>query len=116
MIISLTDIVEDRDESTGSHVRGTVDYVGRILRRLREIPKFASIITNEYTEYVVRAAPLHDIGKIKIPDAILKKPGRLTPEEFEIMKKHSEYGAEMIEKILDELRDERLTTIAYNIA
>ena len=64
----------------------------------------------------MRAAPLHDIGKIKIPDAILKKPGRLTPEEFEIMKKHSEYGAEMIEKILDELRDERLTTIAYNIA
>lgn len=108
MVISLTDIIEDRDERTGNHVRSTAGYVRAILEEMG--------LDSKYAEKIVHAAPLHDIGKIKIPDAILNKPGRLTPEEFEIMKRHSEYGAEMVNKVLSEAEDEELLEIARNIA
>ena len=100
MIISLTDIIEGRDAYTGDHVRNTEDYVIQILRQLRKNPKYETVITEPYVKRVVRSAPLHDLGKIRIPDAILNKPGRLTPEEFAIMKTHTTYGAELVEEVL----------------
>ena len=116
MIISLTDIIEGRDAYTGDHVRNTEDYVIQILRQLRKNPKYETVITEPYVKRVVRSAPLHDLGKIRIPDAILNKPGRLTPEEFAIMKTHTTYGAELVEEVLFGLGDPELTEVAVNIA
>ncbi|MER2236071.1 MAG: HD-GYP domain-containing protein [Candidatus Limivicinus sp.] len=116
MIISLTDIIEGRDAYTGDHVRNTEDYVIQILRQLRLNPKYKDIITDQYVKLVARSAPLHDIGKIKIPDTILNKPGRLTEEEFAVMKTHTTYGAELVDEILYGLGDPKLTEVAKNIA
>ena len=116
VIISLTDIIESRDAYTGDHVRNTEDYVIQILRQLRKNPKYEKVITEPYLRRVVRSAPLHDLGKIRIPDAILNKPGRLTPEEFAIMKTHTTYGAELVEEVLFGLGDPELTEVAVNIA
>ncbi len=98
LIMVLADIVENRDESTGNHIKKTAAYVNIILNKMREDGNHLDILTDDYISDVVRSAPLHDIGKIKIPDAILNKPGRLTDEEFEIMKTHTTAG----EKIIDE--------------
>ena len=116
VIISLTDVIESRDAYTGDHVRNTEDYVIQILQQLRKNPRYEKIITEPYVKRVVRSAPLHDLGKIRIPDAILNKPGRLTPEEFAVMKTHTTCGAELVEEVLFGLGDPELTEVAVNIA
>ena len=73
-------------------------------------------LTEEYRSYIAMAAAMHDIGKIKIPDRILNKPGRLTDEEYDIMKKHSIYGAEIIRKTMGDIEETDYITVAYNIA
>ena len=102
LLMVLADIIESRDKCTGDHIRKTAAYTKIILNKLREQGEFSDILTDEYISDVVRAAPLHDIGKINVPDAILNKPGpgRLTDEEFEIMKGHTTAGYEIIEKAI----------------
>ena len=100
LILVLADIVESRDKCTGDHVRKTAVYSEIILRQLQEDSKYADQITDEYIEEVVNSAPLHDIGKIQVPDAVLNKPGRLTDEEFTLMKTHAAAGSEIIEKTI----------------
>lgn len=102
LLMVLADIIESRDKCTGDHIRKTAAYTKIILNKLREQGEFQDILTDEYISDVVRAAPLHDIGKINVPDAILNKPGpgRLTDEEFEIMKGHTTAGYEIIEKAI----------------
>ncbi len=77
---------------------------------------YSGILTEEYIGDVFKSAPLHDIGKIKIPDSILNKPGKLTPEEFDIMKKHSEYGGEVIDELIESLTEASYLEIARDIA
>ncbi len=95
-IRALACLSETRDEETGRHIIRTQAYVGILARHLAHHPRFAAALAGRKLEMLVHAAPLHDIGKVGIPDAILRKPGRLTPEEFAIMKTHSAIGAQAI--------------------
>ena len=105
LLMVLADVIESRDKCTGDHIRKTAEYSRVILEKLKEQGEFPEILTDEYINNVVRAAPLHDIGKINIPDAILNKDTRLTDEEYEIMKGHANAGYEIIEKAIANLTE-----------
>jgi putative two-component system response regulator len=96
-IRALAHLAETRDPETGNHILRTQSYVHELALRLREHPRFESTLNDRYIKLLSRSAPLHDIGKVGIPDAILQKPGRLTTTEWEIMKTHSRLGYEAIE-------------------
>ena len=98
LIITMANLVESRDENTGSHIKNTAAYTRIIMEELRKEGHYTEKLTDEYMADVVRSAPLHDIGKIHIPDAVLNKPGKLTDEEFALMKQHTVYGGQVIEK------------------
>ena len=108
LLMVLADIIESRDKCTGDHIRKTAEYSKIILNKLREKGEFADILTDEYINNVVRAAPLHDIGKINIPDAVLNKDSKLTDEEYEIMKGHAYAGYEIIEKAIANITEKLL--------
>ncbi len=113
---SFADIIESRDGSTGEHVKRTTAYVELMVNALSERNLYTSILTADYKEALVQAAPLHDIGKIAIPDAILQKPGRLTKEEFEIMKTHTVQGEKIIQTSLSHLGNSEASQMAAMIA
>jgi len=103
-IMAMASLAETRDNETGNHIRRTQNYVRALARRLQRQPKFADHLDDARIEMLYKSAPLHDIGKVGIPDAILLKPGKLTPEEFEIMKTHTTLGRDAIiaaEKLID---------------
>ncbi|SNB75602.1 HD domain-containing protein [Rhodoblastus acidophilus] len=102
-ILTLASLVETRDNETGNHVRRTQHYVRELARELRNHPKFAAALSEKQIETMFKSAPLHDIGKVGIPDHILRKPGRLEPDEFEIMKTHTTIGHQAIETAQREL-------------
>lgn len=97
LIMVLADLVESRDKFTGDHVRNTATYARIIMNQMRREGIYADVLTNEFISNVYQSAPLHDVGKIAVSDAILNKPGRLTDEEFEIMKSHTLAGQEILE-------------------
>ena len=97
-VLAMSSMAETRDNETGNHILRTQRYVETLARRLRAHPKFAALLTDDYIRLLFKSAPLHDIGKIGIPDHILLKPGRLTPEEFEVMKTHTTLGFEAIRR------------------
>lgn len=99
LISAMAELVENRDENTGGHIQRTSRYVEIIARKLQQQGKYADILTDKYIEDMVIAAPLHDIGKIHIPDSILNKPGKLDTEEFATMKTHSAAGGTIISHI-----------------
>ena len=115
VISSLATVVEERDENTGGHIMRCEIYVEKLLDRMKSEGSYLQL-TEEYRSYIAMAAAMHDIGKIKIPDRILNKPGRLTDEEYDIMKKHSIYGAEIIRKTMGDIEETDYITVAYNIA
>jgi putative two-component system response regulator len=96
-IHALARLAETRDPETGNHLRRTQEYVQALGSELVDHPRFARILNEHEIRLMARSAPLHDIGKVGIPDHILLKPGKLTPAEWEIMKTHSRIGAEAIE-------------------
>lgn len=98
-IRALAHLAETRDSDTGYHIMRTQAYVGLLAGRLRTHPRFADILTDKYVQLLVRSAPLHDIGKVGVPDHILMKPGSLTPAEWEVMKTHARLGADAIELV-----------------
>jgi response regulator RpfG family c-di-GMP phosphodiesterase len=103
-IFALAYQAELRDLETGKHLERTAHYVRLLAEELSTLPKYRSYITPAYIDDLTKSAPLHDIGKVAIPDSVLKKPGKLTPEEFEIIKTHCEYGT-MVLKLADEKLD-----------
>ena len=115
VIRSLATVVEERDENTGGHIQRTEDYVRMLIEKMKKSPKFKHI-PDQFYKNVILAAPMHDVGKIKIPDFILNKPARLTEKEFEVMKKHAEYGAEILGKLIIREDDPEYFDIAHNIA
>lgn len=97
LVNALSSVVEFRSLESGEHIRRVKFFTRIMLKYLQKyFPEYH--LTDEDTESIIRASALHDIGKIAIPDAILLKPGRLSDEEFEVMKKHCIYGAELLEK------------------
>ncbi len=97
-IRALAHLAETRDPETGNHILRTQGYVRLLGTLLQDHPRFSAILNYRYIEMLTRSAPLHDIGKVGIPDAILRKPGKLTEEEHEIMKTHAHIGAVAIEQ------------------
>ncbi|TAK40853.1 MAG: two-component system response regulator [Betaproteobacteria bacterium] len=103
-IMAMASLAETRDNETGNHIRRTQNYVRALALKLRAQPKFASDLDDATVELLYKSAPLHDIGKVGIPDAILLKPGKLTADEFTIMKTHTTLGRDAIvaaEKLID---------------
>lgn len=116
LIYILADLVESRDKCTGDHVRKTAAYVKLILQLMKEKNLYPEILTDEYIQDVCNSAPLHDVGKIKVSDVILNKPGKLTDEEFEIMKNHTLAGKEVIESAMRLTSDPGYLKEALNLA
>ncbi len=96
-MLALTSLAETRDSETGNHIRRTQDYIKVLTEKLRKFPRFRDVLTEQYVATLVKSAPLHDIGKVGIPDRILLKPGKLLEEEFEVMKRHAALGRNAIE-------------------
>lgn len=115
MIMGFATLVESRDDSTGGHVRRTSRYVELLTTGLRNRGYYRDILTRDYMQNLIMAAPMHDIGKISIPDGVLQKPGKLTDEEFEIMKSHAVNGSKIIQDTFGHLSDEQYKTIAYEV-
>lgn len=116
LILTLADMVERRDKNTGQHIRKTAAYVKIIAEELREQGVYPEILTDNYIENMVESAPLHDVGKITIPDAILNKPGKLTEEEFEQMKTHTTSGGKIIGSLINTVPDSEYLYEAKNLA
>jgi putative two-component system response regulator len=91
-VLALSSMAETRDNETGNHILRTQRYVKRLAVQLQDHPRFQTVLSGAYIDLLFKSAPLHDIGKVGIPDNILLKPGPLTPSEFEIMKTHTTIG------------------------
>lgn len=116
MVMSFATLVENKDGSTGGHIKRTTTYVKLLAEELRERGYYKEILTKDYIRNLCQAAPMHDIGKIAVPDVILQKPGRLTKEEFEIIKKHTIDGGRIIDETFGHLGNEEYTKMAYQVA
>ena len=116
VIEGMATLIESRDGNTGEHVRSTKKYVGMIASYMLDHQLHPEEVNEEFVRSLTNAAPLHDVGKIMIADNILNKPGRFTPEEFEVMKTHSKVGAEIVENILAGSGNERLIQLSCDVA
>ena len=113
-ILGMATMVESRDNSTGGHIRRTSDIVRILIEEMTR--KNELQLSAEFCKDIIKAAPMHDLGKIAVDDQILRKPGRFTDEEYEIMKKHSAEGAKIIAQILKDSDDLHFKQIAENVA
>lgn len=116
MITLMAEIVENRDDNTGGHIRRTAKYVESIAMQLKRQGIYQDILTDRYMQDMIVAAPLHDIGKIHIPDAVLNKAGKLNDEEFEIMKTHTTAGQALLTYAKTELGDSGYLNTALEMA
>ncbi|MBO4864691.1 MAG: HD domain-containing protein [Eubacterium sp.] len=114
LILGMATMVESRDNSTGGHIKRTSVGVKLIIDEIIRDPDVT--LPEQFCKDIVKAAPMHDIGKIAVDDAVLRKPGRFTPEEFNEMKKHAGEGARIIREILKDTDDENFKKIAENVA
>ncbi|MCK6425161.1 MAG: two-component system response regulator [Burkholderiaceae bacterium] len=116
-ILALAHLAEIRDPETGNHLLRTQEYVRTLALQLRGHPRFEAFLTPHTIDVLAKSAPLHDIGKVGIPDHILLKPGKLTPPEWEVMKTHARLGALAIEQAEREAaRPVEFLTLAKEIA
>ncbi len=115
-IVALASLAETRDNETGMHIRRTQAYVRALAEQLRDHPRFAAYLTPARIDLLEKSAPLHDIGKVGVPDAILLKPGKLDPDEWEIMKLHTVYGAEALSQAEQDLGANSFLHLAWEIA
>ena len=113
ILFSVADLIENRDLNTGTHVKRTSEVVKILATEIMKTDRTHSLA---YWNSVIKAAPMHDLGKIAIPDSILQKPGKLTPEEFENIKTHAKKSADIISQVLINIETEEFLTIARNIA
>ena len=115
-ILCLGGLAEIRDPETGKHLERTRAYVKTLAERLREHPRFKDYLTDEQIEHLYKSVPLHDIGKVGVRDAILLKPGNLTPKEWEEMKRHTTYGGDTLRWAEERLGFESFLSTAREIA
>ena len=116
LIITMADLVESRDSDTGAHVQKTAAYVKIIAEGLKSKGYYAEKLTPKFMTDVVRSAPLHDVGKIHIPDRILNKPGKLTDEEYAIMKTHTTAGKKIMDHAISTVEGDSYLKEARNMA
>ena len=116
MVMGFATLVENRDGNTGGHIRRTTTYVEMLAKELKDRGLYKDELIEDYIKILVMAAPMHDVGKISIPDAILQKPGKLTAEEFDVMKTHAAKGGEIIKETFKSMGDDEYEKIAYQVA
>ena len=115
MVLGMATMVESRDNSTGGHIKRTSRVVEIFSDRLSDcLDEFG--ISEEFLQMVIKAAPMHDLGKIAVPDSVLQKQGKFTDEEYEIMKRHSAEGARIVNDILKGVESEEFVRVAVNVA
>jgi HD-GYP domain-containing protein (c-di-GMP phosphodiesterase class II) len=115
-IESMAAVAETRDPETGAHIKRTQHYVRAIAKRLQRSGHHAQILTKEYIDLLFLSAPLHDIGKVGVPDHILLKPGPLTADEMKIMRQHAEFGRKIIYSMAEHIEGDNFLLIAGEIA
>lgn len=116
MIMGFATLVENKDGSTGGHIKRTTMYVRLLAEELRRRGYYRDVLTKDYMRNLCLAAPMHDVGKIAIPDVILQKPGKLTQEEFEIMKTHTVCGGKIVQETFGHLDNGQYEQMAYQVA
>lgn len=116
MVMGFATLVENRDDNTGGHIKRTTEYVRILSEELKSRGLYEKTLTRDYMKNLVMAAPMHDVGKIAIPDSILQKPGRLTDQEYEIMKTHAERGGKIIKETFGNTGDDEYEKMAYEVA
>lgn len=114
LVLGMATMIEGRDNSTGGHIKRTSDCIRILVEEIKKSGKLK--LSDEFCFNLIKAAPMHDLGKIAVDDAILRKPGRFTPEEFEIMKTHAAEGARIIKQILKGTDDKAFMEMAINVA
>ena len=114
LILGLAEMVESRDNNTGGHIKRTSEVVKIFAKKLLEKQDIFNL-SKDFLDLVTKAAPMHDLGKIAIDDAVLRKPGKYNLEEYEEMKRHSAEGAKRVKTILDGVEDSDFVEVATNI-
>lgn len=114
LILGMATMVESRDNSTGGHIRRASEGVRLLIDAIRA--QGAPRLDDKFCRDIIKAAPMHDLGKIAVDDAVLRKPGRFTPEEFEKMKAHAAEGARIVHEILKGVEDDAFRRLAENVA
>jgi adenylate cyclase len=115
-IEAMASVAETRDPETGAHIKRTQNYVRAIAQELQRSGHYTAILSDEFIELLYISAPLHDIGKVGVPDHILLKPGRLTAQEMELMKLHAEFGRKIIFSTAARIDGDNFLTVAGEIA
>lgn len=115
-IFALAKLAENRDTDTGEHLERVQEYCRVLAEGLQESSCYSALVTDEFITNICQASPLHDIGKVAIPDRVLLKPGRLTEEEFEVMKTHAAIGAETLMAVLARYSDNAFVRMGIEIA
>lgn len=113
---SMAAVAESRDPETGAHIKRTQYYVRAVAEQLMQQDLFSNTLTSDYIDLLYVSAPLHDIGKVGVPDHILMKPDKLTDEEFELMKMHAEYGKRIIYSTAKKIEGDNFLVLAGEIA
>lgn len=116
MVMGFATLVEQRDDSTGGHIRRTSTYAELLAKELQSQGYYKDILTKDYIKNLILAAPMHDVGKISVPDDVLQKPGKLTNDEFEIMKSHAAHGGAIILDTFGNLDNGDYVDMAYEVA
>ena len=114
LVLGMATMVEGRDNSTGGHIKRTSDVVRFLVEEMIKDPSLDLNAT--FYQSLIKAAPMHDLGKITIDDVILRKPGKFTPEEYQTMKTHSASGAVILTQILKDVTDKNFEMVAINVA
>lgn len=115
-IFAMAKLAEARDQETGQHLERVRSYAELLARRLRSNPRFSTQIDPGFIRLIYDTSPLHDIGKVGIPDQILLKPGRLTTDEYEVMKTHTIVGKETLDAAVDKFPDAQFLRFARDVA
>ena len=114
LVLGLADMVENRDSNTGGHVKRTSDVIRILVEDIQARQYFP--MDETFAKDIIRAAPMHDLGKVSIDSSILNKPGRLTPEEYDTMKTHSTISGQMVHLLLDGVEEEHFVRTAFHVA
>ncbi len=116
IIITMANLIESRDGTTGGHIKRTSAYTEFFIEKIKETGKYKQVHDNQFVRYLRKAAPMHDIGKITVSDVILQKPSSLTKEEYEIMKNHAAAGGKIIEENMGRIVDKDFVEVARDMA
>lgn len=116
IIITMGNLIESRDGTTGEHVKRTSAYVELLIQKMLKKGVYADQLTPIAIDHMKKAAPLHDIGKITVPDFVLQKPGKLTNEEYDMIKQHAKAGGKLIRDNMSTLAEKEFLQVAYDMA